>query len=101
MIVFTVHALSLSCLAGCGGHFVARGRESSVASLKECGRACRRCTRKGASSPMRKELEITIGPDGEKMSSAESGLACKMIASDDSILTAYRNEASKELEGTN
>ena len=50
---------------------------------------------------MRKELEITIGPDGEKMSSAESGLACKMIASDDSILTAYRNEASKELEGTN
>jgi hypothetical protein len=40
------------------------------------------------------------GPDGEKMSSSESDLACKLIGSDKDIIEAYRSQAAQELGST-
>jgi hypothetical protein len=38
-----------------------------------------------------------VGPDDEKLSSDESNMACKMIAESKEVVTAYKNQAAKEL----
>jgi len=42
-----------------------------------------------------------VGPDGEKMSGNETGMACKMIMDDKEALAAYRNQAKRELSSQN
>lgn len=45
------------------------------------------------------DKEMT-GPDGEKLSSSESDLACKMIGEDKDIIDAYRSKAASDLSQT-
>jgi len=45
------------------------------------------------------DKEMT-GPDGEKLSSSESDLACKMIGSDKDVIDAYRSKAASDLNQT-
>ena len=45
------------------------------------------------------DKEMT-GPDGEKMSSDESNLACKMIGADKESIDAFRSKAASDLAAT-
>lgn len=38
-----------------------------------------------------------VGPDDEKLTSDEANMACKMIGESNEVVTAYKNQAAKEL----
>jgi hypothetical protein len=94
LLVNLTLALSLAfAAAGCGGN----DNACDTLVKKICdGKGDDYC--KKTKAWLEKEF---VGPDGEKMSSKETGMACQMIADDKEALAAYRNQAKRELSGQN
>jgi hypothetical protein len=92
--LITTITLSLGItLAACGGS--GGGNACEDLNKKICdGKGDAYC--KQTAAWLDKEM---TGPDGEKMSSSEKNMACKLIGSDKEVIDAYKNQASTELAG--
>jgi hypothetical protein len=76
--------------AACGG---SSGAECDALAKKICdGKDEAYC--KKARAWIDKEM---VGPDGEKMSSEQTNMACKLIGEDKDVVAAYKRQAQKEL----